>query len=278
MDSRYKYSLLFLPIIVSIFFSACSKDEDANSNTIEEVQLNLPVYVSEAEQGDYKNIYSYERVDGKIRINQINLYKLGFKKYDLKLKYDEQNRLIQCKRSVLITDNKYHENVILNDHLPSDYTIQYSSNKFTVTDNDDISNTKTYSLGSDGFVDEVSWSIGDELYVTTFKRSGKNFVSIDHTLSVVNNSTNQQSLFDYDDKNSVDYLRVMLPSLSSKHNVLRITVSDDGGDINRTTYAYTYRTSDFPVTILKNEITFNGAEEESHRTTTTLNYINAENI
>ncbi len=278
MDSRYKYSLWFLPIIVSILFSACSKDDDSDSNTIEEVQLNLPIYVSEAEQGDYKNIYSYERVDGKIRIKQIDLYKFGFKKYDLKLKYDLQNRLIQCKRSVLITDNKYHENVILNDLLPSDYTIQYGSNKFTVTDNDDISNTRTYSLGSDSFVEKVSWSIGDKSYVMNFKRSGKNFVRIDHTLTVVNNSTNQQSLFDYDDKNSLDYLRVMLPCLSSEHNLMRITVSEDGQEISRTTYAYTYRTSDFPVTILENEISIDQGEEESHRTTTTLKYINAENI
>ena len=276
MDSRFNCSLLFIPIIVLIFFSACSKDDEPKIN--EEVEVNNPVYVSEAEQGDYKNMYSYERVDGKIRIKQIDLYKFGFKKYDLKLKYDEQNRLIQCKRSVLITDNKYHENVILNDLLPSDYTIQYGSNKFTVTDNDAISNTRIYSLGSDSFVEEVSWSIDSELYVMNFKRSGENLVSIDQTLSEMNNSTNQQFLFDYDDKNSVDYLRVMLPCLSSEHNILRITVSDDGGDISRTTYAYTYRTSDFPVTILKNEIIFNGAEEESHRTTTTLKYINAENI
>jgi hypothetical protein len=278
MDSRFNSSLWILTIIVSIFFSGCSKDDDENSNTIEEVQPNLPVYVSEAEQGDYKNRYSYERVDGKIRLKQIDLYKFGFKKYDLKLKYDEQNRLIQYKRSVLITDNKYHENVILNDLLPSDYTIQYGSNKFTVTDNDDIANTRTYSMGSDGFVDEVSWSIGDKSNVMIFKRSDSNFVSIDYNLTIVNNSTNQQSLFDYDDKNSVDYLRVMLPCLSSEHNILRITVSVDDQDISRTTYAYTHRTFDFPVAILENEITINGAEEESHRTTTTLKYINAENI
>ncbi len=80
------------------------------------------------------------------------------------------------------------------------------------------------------------------------------------------------------DKNSVDYLRVMLPCLSSEHNVLRETVSIDDLETRKITYAYTYRTLDFPVTILKNEITFNGEEEMSHRTTTTLKYINADNI
>jgi len=276
MDSRFNCSLWISVIIISTSFMACTKDDEPKIN--EEVEVNNPVYVSEAEQGGYKNTYAYERVDGKVRVKQIDLYKLGFKKYDLKLKYDEQNRLIQCKRSVLLTDSKYQENVILNDILPSDYTIQYGSNKITVTDNDDISNTRTYSLGSDGFVEKVSWSIGDKSYVMNFKRSGKNFVRIDHTLTVVNNSTNQQSLFDYDDKNSVDYLRVMLPCLSSEHNVMRITVSEDGQEISRTTYAYTYRTSDFPVTILENEITIDEVKEESHRTTTTLKYINAENI
>tara|TARA_R110001583_G_scaffold47395_5_gene148438 strand:+ start:2596 stop:3429 length:834 start_codon:yes stop_codon:yes gene_type:complete len=276
MDSRFNCSLWIIAILVSSSFMACSKDDEPIIK--EEVEVNHPVYVSEAEQGDYKNTYSYERVDAKIRLKQIDLYKFGFKKYDLKFKYDDQGRLIQCKRSVLLTDSKYHENVILNDMLPSDYTIQYGSNKFTVMDNDDISNTRTYSLGSDGFVEKVSWSIGDKSYLETYKRSAKDFISMDQTLSVGDNSTIQRSVFYYDDKNSVDYLRVTLPCLFSEYNILRVAVSDDSHDISRITYAYTYRTYDYPVTILKNEITFNGEEEVSYRTTTTLKYINADNI
>lgn len=276
MSFKFKYSLWVFFITVSMSFIACSKDEE--SVIIEEEEVNYPIYVSEAEQGDYKNVYSYERVNDKIRLKQIDLYKFGFKKYDLKMKYDEQNRLIQCKRSVLLSDSKYHENVILNDLLPSDYTIQYGTNKLTVTDNDDISNTKVYSIGRDGCVNDVSWSVGNQLYMMNFKRSGNSFVSMDYTLSEGDNSTIQKSLYDYDDKNSVDYLRVMLPCLFSEHNILRTTVSDDSHEISKTTYAYTYRTYNYPVIMVKNEITYNGRQEVSHRTTTNLKYINADRI
>ena len=238
MDSRFNCSLWIIAILVSTSFMACSKDDEPIIK--EEVEENHPVYVSEAEQGDFKNTYSYERVDGKVRLKQIDLYKFGFKKYDLKLKYDEQNRLIQCKRSVLITDNKYHENVILNDLLPSDYTIQYGSNKFTVTDNDDISNTRTYSMGSDGFVDEVSWNTGDKSNIMIFERSSKDITSIDHTSSSGSTITKRTSLFSYDDKTSIDYLRVVLPCLYSDHNILRTLISADGQEIISVTYAYTY--------------------------------------
>lgn len=276
MSFKFKYSLWVFFITVSMSFIACSKDEE--SVVIEEEEVNYPIYVSEAEQGDYKNVYSYERVNDKIRLKQIDLYKFGFKKYDLKMKYDEQNRLIQCKRSVLLSDSKYHENVILNDLLPSDYTIQYGTNKLTVTDNDDISNTRVYSMGSDGCVNDVSWSVGNQLHMMNFKRSGNSFVSMDYTLSEGDNSTIQKSLYDYDDKNSVDYLRVMLPCLFSEHNILRTTVSDDNHEISKTTYAYTYRTYNYPVIMVKNEITYNGRQEVSHRTTTNLKYINADRI
>lgn len=276
MDSRFNCSLLIFAIIISIFFMACSKDDKPIIE--EKIDVNHPVYVSEAEQGDYKNTYFYESVDGKIRLKQIDLFKLGVKKYDLKLRYDDQNRLVECKRSVSTSDYNYHENKILNEYLPSDYSIQYTANRLTVIDNDDADNTKIYDLGNDGFVNEMSWNLDNASVEMIFERSGNDFVGIDRSLSTGIAITKTRSIFSYDDKKSIDYLRVMLPCLCSEHNILRASVSEDGQEIRKITYAYTYRTFDFPVTILKNEITFNGTEEESLRTTTILKYMNADNL
>lgn len=272
-----KYILGILSILILLLFSECTKD-NSSSDTKEEIEDNLSVYVSEAEQGDYKNIYSYERVDGKIRIKQIDLFKFGIKKYDLRYKYDEQNRLIQCKRSVIITDNRYHENVILNDFLPSDYSIQYGSNKLTVTDNDDISNTRTYNLGSDGFAKEISWTYEGESQLMSLKRSGNNLISIDHAIGSGNSSSDKKYSFVYDDQNSVDYLRMTLPSLYSSNNILRTVITVDGVETNRVSYAYEYTSANYPFVIMKNETIINGNQEELVKTSTTLKYINTDNI
>jgi len=266
-----------LTLLIFLSFSACTKDE-TNSETKEEVELNLPVYVSEAEKGDYKNMYFYERVDGKIRLKQIDLFKLGVKNYDLKLKYDAQNRLIECKRSVEISDYYYHENKILNDFLPSDYSIQYSPTKLTVTDNDDLGNTRIYSLGSDGFAKEISWTYEGKSQVMTLKRSGNDLVDIDYSVDSGSAISNKTYGFAYDEKNSIDYLRMVLPCLYSDHNILRRVITVAGKEIGKTSYAYEYRSANYPVVILKNEIIFNDSQEESNRSSMNLKYISAENI
>ncbi|WP_372642915.1 hypothetical protein [Ancylomarina sp.] len=276
MDSKSYISFCFFSIIVSTSFMACSKDDEPK--IIEEVEVNHLVYVSEAEQGDYKNTYSYERVDGKIRLKQVDLFKLGVKKYDLKLRYDDQSRLIECKRSVAISDYYYHENKILNDLLPSDYSIQYSSTQLTVTDNDDLANTRIYSLGSNGFVKEVKWSSEDGAHVMAFERSGNDLVGIDYILGSGSTSSNKTYGFVYDDKKSIDYLRMILPCLYSDHNILRIVITVDGKEISKTSYAYTYRSANYPVVIRKNETVMNNNQEEPYRTSINLKYINADNI
>jgi len=275
MNSKYILGILSLLIFLS--FLACSKD-DSDSETKEEVELNLPVYVSEAEQGDYKNAYSYERVDGKIRLKQVDLFKLGVKRYDLKLSYDDKNRLVECKRSVETSDYYYHENKILNDLLPSDYSIQYSTNKLTIIDRDDAANTRIYRLGSNGFVQEISWTYEGKSQVMTLERSGNDLIGIDYTLGSESTSSNKTFGFIYDDKKSIDYLRLILPCLYSDHNILRTVISVDGKEISKTSYAYEYISADYPVVIGRKETIFNDIQEETFRTTTTLKYISAENI
>jgi len=277
MYLRFKRSLWIISIIVSVFFMACSKDDDPIIEKDVEKDVNYPVYVSEAEQGDYKNIYSYERVDGKIRLKQIDLYRAGVKGYDLKLSYDEQNRLIECIRSVEVSDYYYHENKILNEFLPSVYSIQYTTHKLTIIDND-TDKIKIYDLGDDAYASKMNSNLVNGSIEMTFHRSGTDFVRIDRTLSSGSTISKTQSVFSYDDKKSIDYLRVMLPCLFSEHNALRIVESEEGQEVRKTNYAYTYRSFDFPVTILKNEMTYSGSEEESQRTTTTLKYVNADNI
>jgi len=277
MYLRFKRSLWIISIIVSVFFMACSKDDDPIIEKDVEKEVNYPVYVSEAEQGDYKNIYSYERVDGKIRLKQIDLYRAGVKGYDLKLSYDEQNRLIECIRSVEVSDYYYHENKILNEFLPSVYSIQYTTHKLTIIDND-TDKIKIYDLGDDAYASKMNSNLVNGSIEMTFHRSGTDFVRIDRTLSSGSTISKTQSVFSYDDKKSIDYLSVMLPCLFSEHNALRIVESEEGQEVRKTTYAYTYRSFDFPVTILKNEMTYSGSEEESQRTTTTLKYVNADNI
>lgn len=275
MNSKYISGILSLLVFFS--FSACSKD-DTNSIIEEEVELNLPVYISEAEQGGYKNIYSYERVDGKIRLKQIDLYKSGAKGYDLKLTYDDQNRLIECKRSVAISDYYYHKNRILNDHLPSDYSIQYAQSMLTITDSDDSDNTKVYYLGNDGFAHEISWTYEGKSQVMALERSANDLVGVDYTIGSGSTSSNKTYGFAYDDKNSIDYLRMILPCLYSDHNILRTVITVDAKEISRISYAYTYRTGNYPVEILKNEIINTGHQEESYRTSTNLKYVSADNI
>ncbi|MGZ2369047.1 hypothetical protein ACXR6G_04630 [Ancylomarina sp. YFZ004] len=271
-----KYISFFFSLLIFLSFSACSKDDKP---IIEErIDVNHPVYVSEAEQGDYKNAYSYESVDGNIHLKQIDLFKLGVKRYDLKLSYDAQNRLVECKRSVEISDYYYHENRILNDLLPSVYSIQYSERKLTVTDNDDTENTRIYSLGSNGFTHEISWTYEGKSHVMTLERSGNDLFGIDYTSSSGSTSSNKTYSFAYDDKKSIDYLRMILPCLYSEHNILRTVVTVDGKEISRTSYAYEYRSADYPVVIGKNEIIINDNKEESYRTTTFLKYISDGNI
>ena len=277
MYLRFKRSLWIISIIVSVFFMACSKDDDPIIEKDVEKDVNYPVYVSEAEQGDYKNIYSYERVDGKIRLKQIDLYRAGVKGYDLKLSYDEQNRLIECIRSVEVSDYYYHENKILNEFLPSVYSIQYTTHKLTIIDND-TDKIKIYDLGDNAYASKMNSNLVNGSIEMTFHRSGTDFVRIDRTLSSGSTISKTQSVFSYDDKKSIDYLRVMLPCLFSEHNALRIVESEEGQEVRKTNYAYTYRSFDFPVTIFKNEMTYSGSEEESQRTTTTLKYVNADNI
>lgn len=265
-----------LSLLIVLSFSACSKNDKP---IIEErIDVNHPVYVSEAEQGDYKNVYSYESVDGNIHLKQIDLFKLGVKRYDLKLSYDDQNRLVECKRSVEISDYYYHENRILNDLLPSVYSIQYSERKLTVTDNDDAENTRIFSLGSNGFTYEISWTYEGKSHVMTLERSSNDLFGIDYTSSSGSTSSNKTYSFAYDDKKSIDYLRMILPCLYSEHNILRTVVTVDGKEISRTSYAYEYRSADYPVVIGKNEIIINDNKEESYRTTTFLKYISAGNI
>ena len=276
MDSRFNCSLWIFAIIISTSFMACSKDDEPRIN--EEVEVNNPVYVSEAEQGDYKNAYSYERVDGKIRLKQVDLYKLGVKRYNLKLEYDDQNRLIECKRSVLASDYYYHENKILNDYLPSDYSIQYGDSKLTVIDNDDSDNTRIYSFGNNGCVKEISWTYEGESQIMNFKRSGNDLVDIDHTCGSGNTNSNKKYSFVYDDNNSIDYLRMVLPCLYSNHNILRRVITVDGKEINRISYAYTYSSVNYPVVILKNETVITDNQEELYRTSMNLKYTNADNI
>lgn len=278
MDSRFNCSLWIFSVILSLSFIACSKEEEPIFNE-EIIEINHPVYVSEAEQGDYKNMYSYERVDGKIRLKQIDLFKLGVKRYDLKLRYDDQNRLIECKRSVSVSDYYYHENKILNEYLPSDYSIQYDTNKLTVTDNDDVDNTKTYKLGNDGFVQEISWNYKGKSQVMTLKRSNDDFIAVDYTLSSDWTHSLTSYIFAFDEKKSVDYLRMILPCLYSDHNILRTIITSNGEEISRISYACTYNSSAYPVIIQKNEtIIKDGTVEESQRTRTTLSYISADNI
>ena len=266
-----------LSLLIFLTFLACGKDDNAIiSNT--NVELNLPVYVSEAEQGDYKNMYSYERIDGKIRLKQIDLFILGVKRYDLKLKYDDQNRLIECKRSVSVSDYYYHENKILNEHLPSDFSIQYSTNKLTVIDNDDADNTKTYKLGNDGFVQEISWNYNGKSQLMNIERLNDDLIGIDYTLSSDWTHSLTSYNFTFDEKKSIDYLRMSLPCLYSNHNILRTIVTANGSETSRISYAYTYNSSAYPVIIQRNETIINGSEEESHRTKTTLRYISADNI
>jgi len=266
-----------LSLLIFLTFLACGKDDNAIiSNT--NVELNLPVYVSEAEQGDYKNMYSYERIDGKIRLKQIDLFILGVKRYDLKLKYDDQNRLIECKRSVSVSDYYYHENKILNEHLPSDFSIQYSTNKLTVIDNDDADNTKTYKLGNDGFVQEISWNYNGKSQLMNIERLNDDLIGIDYTLSSDWTHSLTSYNFTFDEKKSIDYLRMSLPCLYSNHNILRTIVTANGSETSRISYAYTYNSSAYPVIIQRNETIINGSEEESHRTKTTLKYISADNI
>jgi len=266
-----------LSLLIFLTFLACGKDDNAIiSNT--NVELNLPVYVSEAEQGDYKNMYSYERIDGKIRLKQIDLFILGVKRYDLKLKYDDQNRLIECKRSVSVSDYYYHENKILNEHLPSDFSIQYSTNKLTVIDNDDADNTKTYKLGNDGFVQEISWNYNGKSQLMNIERLNDDLIGIDYTLSSDWTHSLTSYNFTFDEKKSIDYLRMSLPCLYSNHNILRTIVTANGSETSRISYAYTYNSSAYPVIIQRNETIINGSEEESHRTKTTLRYISANNI
>ena len=266
-----------LSLLIFLTFLACGKGDNAIiSNT--NVELNLPVYVSEAEQGDYKNMYSYERIDGKIRLKQIDLFILGVKRYDLKLKYDDQNRLIECKRSVSVSDYYYHENKILNEHLPSDFSIQYSTNKLTVIDNDDADNTKTYKLGNDGFVQEISWNYNGKSQLMNIERLNDDLIGIDYTLSSDWTHSLTSYNFTFDEKKSIDYLRMSLPCLYSNHNILRTIVTANGSETSRISYAYTYNSSAYPVIIQRNETIINGSEEESHRTKTTLRYISANNI
>jgi len=278
MDSRFNCSLWIFSVILSLSFIACSKEEEPIFNE-EIIEINHPVYVSEADQGDYKNMYSYERVDGKIRLKQIDLFKLGVKRYDLKLRYDDQNRLIECKRSVSVSDYYYHENKILNEYLPSDYSIQYDTNKLTVTDNDDVDNTKTYKLGNDGFVQEISWNYKGKSQVMTLKRSNDDFIAVDYTLSSDWTHSLTSYSFAFDEKKSVDYLRMILPCLYSDHNILRTIITSNGEEISRISYACTYNSSAYPVIIQKNEtIIKDGTVEESQRTRMTLSYISADNI
>jgi hypothetical protein len=276
MDSRFNCSLWIIAILVSTSFMACSKDDEPIIKEV--VEVNRPVYVSEAEQGDYRNTYSYERVDGKIRLKQIDLFKLGVKRYDLKLKYDDQNRLVECKRSIETSDYYYHENIIWNELLPSDFSIQYSDRKLTVTDNDDSDNTRVYSLGNDGFAKEISWTCEGESQIMNFRRAGNDLVDIDNTLVYGNTSSNKKSSFVYDDQNSIDYLRMVLPCLYSNHNILRTVMSIDGKEICHISYAYEYTSVKYPVVIGKNETTINDNKEESYRTSMNLKYISAENI
>jgi len=285
MNSKHNVSLFFLLILLS--FSACTKDEKSKEEEpdmpepeviVPELEVNYPIYVAEAAQGDCKNTYSYERVDGKVRLKQIDLCQSDSKRYNLKFKYDEQNRLIECKRSVPISDYNYHENIIWNEFLPTDFSIQYATDELTVIDSDNADNKRIYKLGDDGFAKEVSWSSEGKSHVMTLEKLDNDFVNYDLISSTGDLSSKTTYQFKYDERRSIDYLWMILPCLSSKNNILRAEKMLDGKEVSMKAYAYKYHTLNFPVTILMKEIDPDGNEEDLHGKTITLSYVIADHI
>ena len=265
-------------MVVSASFMACTNDDEPIAPIEDELEVYHSIYVSEAEQDDYKNTYDYEKVDGKIRLKQINLFKSGVEKYQIIMKYDNQNRLVECKRSILLTDYRYHDNRIFADAIFSNCMILYGSNQIIITNKDNASEVRTYNLGSDGFAKEISWICGDESWERTFIRKDNDFVSIEQIYSSGNTSRESAFVSMFDDKKSIDYLRVMLPCLYSKNNILKVTEDSEGKNISETVYAYEYSSLNYPVVIIQKETKLVDGKEEITRSTTHFKFINASHI
>ncbi len=82
----------------------------------------------------------------------------------------------------------------------------------------------------------------------------------------------------FDDKKSIDYLRVMLPCLYSENNILKTTGMTDGEKSDEVAYGYYYSSANYPISILKKETKLVDGKEEINITKTLFKYINASNI
>ncbi|MCZ4693515.1 hypothetical protein DWB61_00970 [Ancylomarina euxinus] len=271
-----KSTLVFWLAALTITFTSvsCDKNDDSDTKLIE---TNHPVYVSEVTRDDYKNVYSYERVEDKIRLKQVDFFEDGKKKFESVLNYDDQNRLIEYKNIIVDTEAYEFVDEIFDNVVDNNVRISYVSDKITITSIDD-DNTMVLTLDSDGFAYKMERNSEEESAVILITRGNNNVVTATNTYvdktddsipdEVVNHLT-------YDTKESIDYIRMMLPCLYSKNNPVR--VDEEGGDF-KITYSYEYNSFNYPTKITESYIEIDEGHKYEGTSITNLEYINADEI
>lgn len=266
---------LWFTFMVTLFtLVSCDKNDEESPKF---VVKNYPVYVSEVTRDNNKNIYSYERVGDKVRLKQIDFYEDGKKKFHSVLKYDNQNRLIEYSNNISGLNPDDYSDYIFGNVVENDVQISYDSDKITITkiDKDDF---VVLTLDSNGFAEKFEDKNDLDSNVSLITRRNNNVVKVDNTY-IDNTDDGEPDEFvnnlDYDTKESIDYIRMLLPCLYSQNNPLNMV--EEGGKF-KITYSYEYNSFNYPTKITETSIEIYEGGKYEETMVTSLKYINADDI
>jgi len=133
-------------------------------------------------------------------------------------------------------------------------------------------------LDSNGFANKIENKNNEESSVSFITRKNDNIVNVDNTyIDFTDDGEPDEfvNIINYDTKESIDYIRMMLPCLYSQNNPLNMVEEDGEFTI---TYSYEYNSFNYPTKITETSIEIYEGDKYEETMVTNLKYINAEDI
>jgi hypothetical protein len=265
-SKRMNKLIIYLNLITIFVLYACNSDD--SSSNMQEIIKEEKLYVQEASIKDYRNEYYYEKVNDLVRLKKAICFYSNIEMFHTNFIYNSENQLIQTKRSNVRLGYERRTDVIFNA-LNYEYSIKYEGNTIIVTNN--YGATHTYTVNDNGYA--ISWTFGEVLI--TYNRNENNNIS-DANKSYISKGERAEinASYTYDNKKSIDYIRLPFPFLACANNLLT-TVTDDNFTSTNT---FKYNQQGYPLEIKNQTNYLEDGVEHSYSKTVLLSYIEESKI